>query len=53
LPGLGPDFNDEDGDNEVHSPSSYLYLNQDENKGDATNAEHDGDANEEDEANAE
>jgi hypothetical protein len=53
LPRLGPDFDDEDGDNEVHSPSSYLNLNQDENEGDATNAEHEGDANEEDEGNAE
>jgi hypothetical protein len=53
LPRLGLDFDDEDGDNEVHSPSSYLNLNQDENEGDATNAEHEGDANEEDEGNAE
>jgi hypothetical protein len=53
LPRLGPDFDDEDGDNEVHSPSSYSNLNQDENEGDATNAEHEGDANGEDEGNAE
>jgi hypothetical protein len=31
LPRLGPDFDDEDGDNEVYNPSSYLNLNQDEN----------------------
>jgi hypothetical protein len=36
LPRLGPYFDDEDGDNEVHSPNSYLNLNQDENEGDAT-----------------
>jgi hypothetical protein len=53
LPRLGSDFDDEDGDNEVHRPSSYLNLNQDESEGDATNAEHEGDANEEDEGNAE
>jgi hypothetical protein len=53
LPRLGPDFDDEDGDIEVHSPSSYLILNQDDNDGDATNAELEGDANEEDEGNAE
>ncbi len=38
---------DEDGDNESHSPSTYLNLNQDENEEDATNAEHEGDENEE------
>jgi hypothetical protein len=53
LPRLGPDFDDEDGDNEVQSPSSYLNLNQDENEGDATNVEHEGDANEEDKGNVE
>jgi hypothetical protein len=53
LPRLGPDFIDEDGDNEVHSSSPYLNLNQDENEGDAMNAEHEGDVNEEDEGNAE
>jgi hypothetical protein len=53
LPRLWPNFDDEDGDNEVHSPSSYLNLNQDENEGDATNAEYEGDVNEEDEENAE
>jgi hypothetical protein len=53
FPTLGLDFDDEDGDNEVHGPISYLNLNQDENEGDATNAEHEGDANEEDEGNAE
>jgi hypothetical protein len=29
---LGPDHKDEDGDNESHSPSTYLNLNQDENE---------------------
>jgi hypothetical protein len=53
LPRLRPDLDDEGGDNEVHCPSSYLNLNKDENDGDATNAEHEGDANEEDEGNAE
>jgi hypothetical protein len=52
LPRFGLDFDDEDGDNKVQSPSSYLNLNQDENEGDATNAEHEGDAKEEDEGNA-
>jgi hypothetical protein len=46
LPRLRPDLDDEGGDNEVHCPSSYLNLNQDENDRDATNAEHEGDANE-------
>jgi hypothetical protein len=53
LPRLGLDFDDEDGDNKVHIPSSYLNLNQDENEGVATNVEHEGDVNEEDEGNAE
>jgi hypothetical protein len=53
LPILGPDHEDEDGDNESHSPSTYLNLNQDENEEDATNAEHEGDGNEEDEGNVE
>jgi hypothetical protein len=53
LPILGPDHKDEDGDNEFHSPSSYLNLNQDENEEDATNVEHESDGNEEDEGNAE
>jgi hypothetical protein len=53
LPRLRPDFDDEDGHNEVHSPSSYLNLNQDENEGDATNTKHEGDVNEEDEENTE
>jgi hypothetical protein len=53
LPRLGLDFDNEDGDNEVHSTSSYLNLNQDENEGDATNAKHEGDVNEEDKGNAE
>jgi hypothetical protein len=49
LPILGPDHEDEDGDNENHSPSMYLNLNQ----YDARNAEHEGDENEEDEGNPE
>jgi hypothetical protein len=53
LPRLGSDFDDEDGDNEVHRPSSYLNLNQDESEGDATNVEHEGNVNEEDEGNVE
>jgi hypothetical protein len=53
LPTVGPDYEDEDGDNKSHSPSSYLNLNQDENEEDATNAEHEGDENEEDKGNAE
>jgi hypothetical protein len=53
LPILGPDHEDEDGDNKNHSPSTYLNLNQNENEEDATNAEHEGDENEEDEGNAE
>jgi hypothetical protein len=48
LPILGPDHEDEDGDNESHSPSTYLNL-----KEDATNAEHEGDGNEEDVGNVE
>jgi hypothetical protein len=50
---LGPDHEDEDGDNKSHSPSTYLNLNQDDNEEDATNAEHEGDGNEEDEGNGE
>jgi hypothetical protein len=50
---IGPDHEDEDGDNESHSPSTYLNLNQDDQKDDARNAEHEGDENEEDEGNAE
>jgi hypothetical protein len=53
LPILGPDHEDEDGDNESHSPSTYLNLKEDENKEDATNAEHEGDGNEEDVGNVE
>jgi hypothetical protein len=53
LPRLGPDLDDEDGDNEVHSPSSYLNSNQDENEGDTANANHEDDANEEYEGNDE
>jgi hypothetical protein len=53
LPILGPDHNDEDDDNESHSPTTYLNLNQDENEEDATNAKHEGDGNEEDEGNVE
>jgi hypothetical protein len=52
LPALGPDRADEDGDNESHSPSTYLNLNQDENE-DTTNVEHESDGNEEDEGNVE
>jgi hypothetical protein len=50
---IGPDHEHEDGDNESHSPSAYLNLNQDENEEDARNAKHEGDENEEDEGNAE
>jgi hypothetical protein len=53
LPIVGPDREDEDGDNESHSPTIYLNLNQDENEEDATNAEHEGNKNEEDEGNVE
>jgi hypothetical protein len=53
LPILGPVHEDEDSDNKSHSPSTYLNLNQDENEEDATNAEHEGDGNEEDEGNVE
>jgi hypothetical protein len=53
LPKLGPDHDDKDGDNESYIPSTYLNLSQDENEEDATNAEHEGDGNEEDEANVE
>jgi hypothetical protein len=42
---LGPNYEDEDGDNENHSSSVYLNFNQD----DARNVEHEGDENEEDE----
>jgi hypothetical protein len=38
LPIVGPNHENEDGDNECHSPSIYLNLNQDENEEDATNA---------------
>jgi hypothetical protein len=37
-----PDHEDEDGDNENHSPSMYLNLNQDNEEDDARNAEHGG-----------
>jgi hypothetical protein len=37
---VGPDHEDKDGDNESHSPTIYLNLNQDENEEDATNAKH-------------
>jgi hypothetical protein len=50
---VGPDHEDEDGDNESHSPRVYLNLDQDENEEDATNAEHEGNENEEDEGNVE
>jgi hypothetical protein len=45
---IGPDHEDEYGDNGSHFPSAYLNLNQDENEGHARNAEHVGDENEED-----
>jgi hypothetical protein len=48
LPILGLDG---DGDNEISSPSSYLNLDQHENKEDERNVEHEGDVNEEDEGN--
>jgi hypothetical protein len=49
LPNLptGPNLEDEDGDHEHPSPSSYLNLDQHESEEDATNAEHEGDVNEE------
>jgi hypothetical protein len=53
LPKLGPNHDDEDGDNEIPSPSSYLNLDQYENEEDATNAEHEGDVNEEEDGNVE
>ena len=50
---IGPNHEDEDGDNGSHSPINYLNLNQevphDENEEDARNIEHEG----EDEGNAE
>jgi hypothetical protein len=48
LPILGPDH-EEDGDNKIPSPSSYLNLDQHENEEDASNAEHASDVNEEEE----
>jgi hypothetical protein len=54
----GPDLEDEDGDHEIPSPSSYLNLDQHGNEEDTTNAEqtlaptnaeHEGDVNEEEE----
>jgi hypothetical protein len=55
LPNLPtePDLEDEDGDREHPSPSSYLNLDQHENEEAASNAKHEGDANEEEEGNAE
>jgi hypothetical protein len=53
LPIFGSDHDDEDGGNEIPSPSSYLNLDQHENEEDATNAEHEGDVNEEEEGNVE
>jgi hypothetical protein len=61
---IGLDHEDEDGDNENHSPSMYLNLNQDDDgnaehegseneEDDARNVEHEGDVNKEDEGNAE
>jgi hypothetical protein len=38
------------GDNEIPNPSSYLNLDQHENEEDEGSAEHEGDVNEEDEA---
>jgi G3E family GTPase len=52
LPILGSDHEDEDGDNENHSPSVYLNSNQDDEEDDARNDEHEGTENEEDEENA-
>jgi hypothetical protein len=49
LPILGLDHDDEDGDNEIPSPSSYLNMDQHENEEDAINAKHEGDVNEEEE----
>jgi hypothetical protein len=49
---IGPDHEDENGDNESQSPSTYLNMNQDENEEDARNAEQESDENEEDEGNA-
>jgi hypothetical protein len=55
---IGPDPEDEDGDHEIPSPSSYLNLDQHGNEEDTTNAEqtlaptnaeHEGDVNEEEE----
>jgi hypothetical protein len=46
LPMLWLDH-DEDGDNEIPSPRSYLNLDQHENEEYAINAEHEGDVNEE------
>jgi hypothetical protein len=51
LPILGPNH-DKDGDNEIPSPSSYLNLDQHDNEEDATNAEHEGDVNEDEEGKA-
>jgi hypothetical protein len=48
LPILGLDH-EEDGDNKIPSPSSYLNLDQHENEEDASNAEHASDVNEEEE----
>jgi hypothetical protein len=50
---IGLDLDDEDGDNESHSPTDYLNLNQDENEKDSRNAKHEGDENAEDEGNTE
>jgi hypothetical protein len=47
---IGLDPEDEDGDNENHSPSMYLNLNEDDEEDDAGNAEHEGSENEEDDA---
>jgi hypothetical protein len=47
---IRPDHEDEDGDNENHSPRVYLNLNQDDEEDDAGNAEHEGGENEEDDA---
>jgi hypothetical protein len=44
---LGPDHDNEDGDNEIPSPSSYLNLDQHENEEDVANAEYEGDVNKE------
>jgi hypothetical protein len=52
LPILEPEHENEDGDNENHSSSVYLILNQDDKEDDSRNDEHEGDEKE-DEGNVE